>query len=163
MEPKSLKYLKWGFVFLFFHITVVVDLLPDFVGAWMLYASIQSHKQTTEAEDRIKYLFLVLAADYFLHWIFPFDLVLENLLITVISMYAMYVLLGEVAGRIREKQPDKANHLNVVRILMVVSQVVVFVLSAYENQELNAVMALISVGILIALLVVVCGIEPIED
>ena len=78
-------------------------------------------------------------------------------------MYAMYVLLGEVAGRIREKQPDKANHLNVVRILMVVSQVVVFVLSAYENQELNVVMALISVGILITLLVVVCGIEPIEE
>ena len=163
MESKSLKYLKWGFVFLFFHITVVVDLLPDFVGAWMLYASIQSHKQTTEAEERVKFLFLVLAADYFLHWIFPFEFILENLLITVISMYAMYVLLGEVAGRIRDTQPDKANHLNVVRILTVISQVVVFVASPYENEGLNAVLALISVGILIALLFVVCCVEPIEE
>lgn len=163
MEQKSLKYLKWGFVFLFFHITVVVDLLPDFVGAWMLYASIQSHKQPTEAEDRVKFLFLVLAVDYFLHWIFRFDFILENLLITVISMYAMYVLLGEVAGRIRDTQPDKAKHLNVVRIVTVVSQLVVFVASPYENAELNAVLALVSVGNLIWLLVVVCCIEPIEE
>lgn len=163
MEPKSLKYLKWGFVFLFFHITFVVDLLPDFVGALLLYASIQSHKQTTEAEDRVKFLFLVLAADYFLHWIFSFDFILETLLITVISMYAMYVLLGEVGHRIQEAQPEKAKQLNVVRMLMAISQVVVFVASPYENEELNALLAVISVGILIGLLVVVCGIKVCEE
>ena len=159
MEPKSLKYLKWGFVFLFFHITIVVDLLPDFVGALLLFASIQCHKQPTEAEERIKYFFLVLAADYFLHWIIPFDFLLENLLVTVISTYAIYVLLGEVGERIREFQPEKAGQLNVVRVFMVISQVVIFVASPYENQELNALLAVVSVGILIGLLVVVCGIR----
>ena len=163
MEQKSLKYLKWGFVFLFIHVTVGVDLLPDFVGALMLYASIQSHKQLTEAEERVKFLFLVLAADYFLHWIFPFDFILESLIITVISTYALYVLLGEVAGRIREKQADKAKHLNVVRVLMVISQVIVFVVSPYENESLNVLLALVSVGILIALLVVVCCVEAVEE
>ena len=163
MEQKSLKYLKWGFVFLFIHVTVVVDLLPDFVGALMLYASIQSHKQLTEAEERVKFLFLVLAADYFLHWIFPFDFILESLIITVISTYALYVLLGEVAGRIREKQADKAKHLNVIRVLMVISQVIVFVVSPYENESLNVLLALVSVGILIALLVVVCCVEAVEE
>lgn len=163
MEPKSLRYLKWGFVFLFFHITFVVDLLPDFVGALLLYASIQSHKQTTEAEDRVKFLFPVLAVDYFLHWIFPFEFILESLLITVISMYAMYVLLGEVAGRIRENQPDKANHLNVVRVLMVISQVITFVASPYENEGLNVLLALVSVGILIVLLFVVCCVQAVEE
>lgn len=163
MEPKSLKYLKWGFVFLFFHITFVVDLLPDFVGALLLYASIQSHKRLTEAEERIKIFFLVLAADYFLHWIIPFDFILESLLVTVISTYAMYVLLGEVGGRVREFQPEKASQLNVVRVLMVISQVAVFIVSPYENQELNALLALVSVGILIGLLVVVCGIRTEEE
>jgi len=162
MEPKSLKYLKWGFVFLFFHITVVVDLLPDFVGSLYLYASIQCHKQITEAEERIKPLLLVLAADYFLHWIFPFDFILENLIITVISTYTLYVLLGEVAGRIRERQPERAKQLDTVRVLMVVSQVLNFVVSAYGNAALNGMLVLFSLGILIALLVVVCKIEPSE-
>lgn len=163
MESKSLKYLKWGFVFLFFHVTVVVDLLPDFVGALLLYASIQSHKQTTEAEDRVKFLFLVLAADYFLHWIFPFSFILENLLITIISMYALYVLLGEVAGRIREKQPDKANSLNVIRILLTILNVIVFVASPYENAGVNALLALAFVFILIVLLFVVGCVEAVEE
>lgn len=163
MEPKSLKYLKWGFVFLFFHITFVVDLLPDFAGVLLLHSSIQEHKRTTEAEDRIKPLLLVLAVDYFLHWIFPFEFLLENLLMTVISMYAMYVLLGEVAGRILGTQPERAKQLNTVRVLMVLSQVLNFVVSAYGNEGLNGVLVLLSLGILIALLVVVCKIEPSDE
>lgn len=164
MEPKSLKYLKWGFVCLFFHLKIAgIDLLPDFVGAWLLYTSIQSHKQTTEVEDRIKFLFLVLAADFFIHWIFPFEFILENLVMTVISMYAMYALLGEVANRIQDSQTERAKQLNVVRVLTVISQVANFVVSAYGNAELNGLLVVISICILISLLVVVCGIKACEE
>lgn len=163
MEQKSLKYLKRGFIFLFFHIYIGrIDCLPDFVGALFLFYSIQSHREQTPVEERVKSLFLVLAADYFLNWIFPFDFVLENLLMAVISIYATFVLLGEVAVRIREEQPERAKQLDVVRVLTVIFQVVMFMVSAYEIEYLNGMLIFVSVGVLIAQLVVVCKIEPAE-
>ena len=162
MERESLKWLKWGFIFMHVHITFVVDLLPDFVGMLMLFASLRCHKCPSEAEERIQPLFLVLAADYFLHWIFPFEIGLERLLVTVIAIYAIYVLLGEVAQRIRESQPERAKQLGIVRVCDVLVQTVLFMVSAYEVAGLNEILVLVSLGMLVAMLVVVCGIQPEE-
>ena len=108
-------------------------------------------------------MFLVMAVDYFFHWIFRFDIGLESLLMTVISVYAIYVLLGEVAGRIQERQPERAKQLGTIRTCNVVLQAIIFLVSAYGYSELNTVLALVSVGMLIAMLVVVCGIQVVED
>ena len=163
MERESLKWLKWGFIFLHVHITFVVDLLPDFVGMLMLFASLRCHKCLSEAEERIQPLFLVLAVDYLLHWIFPFEIGLEKLMMTVISIYANYVLLGEVARRIRESQPERAKRLDVIRVCNVLVQTVIFMVSAYEVAGLNEILVLVSLGMLIAMMVVVCGIQPEEE
>ena len=145
------------------YVVTPVDLLPDFVGVLFLFYSIQKHKCTTEAEDKIKPLFLVLAVDYFVHWIFAFNVSLESLIINVISIYAMYILLGEVANRIREKQPECAGKLEFVRKCNVMLQTVVFLVSAYEYEALNGMLVVSSLVMLIAMLVVVCKIEAEEQ
>ncbi len=159
MERTSLKYLKWGMVFAFLNIYIgTLNLLPDFAGMLLFYASIQSHDRQTQSEQRLKPLFLVLAADYFLHWIWNFENHLESLLMLIIYIYAIYVLLGEVAGRIREHQPDSAKQISFIRGWTILLQLAAFLISPYENETVNIVIAIVMIIMLIVLIVIIWGI-----
>lgn len=163
MERASLKYLKWGMVFAFLNIHIgTLNLLPDFAGMLLFYASIRSHARQTQPEQRLRPLLLVLAADYFLHWIWPFENGLEGLLMLVISIYTIYVLLGEVAGRIKEHQPDSAKRICFLRGWAILLQMAAFFLSPYEYGTVDGVIGTAMVMMWIGLMVVISGISP-ED
>lgn len=163
MERASLKYLKWGVVFTFLNIYIgTLNLLPDFVGMLLFYASIQSHAGQTQPEQRLRPLLLILAADYFLHWIRPFENSLEGLLMLIISIYTFYVLLGEVAGRIKEHQPDSAKQIWFLRGWAILLQMAAFLLSPYEYETVNGVIVIAMVIMWIGLMVVLSGISPEE-
>ncbi len=51
--------------------------------------NIQAHESQTQGEKQVKPLFLLLAADYFVHWIWQFENGVEMLLTTVIYIYAI--------------------------------------------------------------------------
>ncbi len=117
MERRALNCLKWGILFLFLNVHIGrLNLLPDFVGALLLHASIQMQAERTQAQERLKPLLLLLAADSFLHWAWQFENGLEALLMLAIYLYVLYVYLGEVAGRIRPEQPERAGQLEGIRI-----------------------------------------------
>ncbi len=161
MERRSLTFLKLGILFIFLHFNIGrVDLMPDFAGMLFLFASIVSHDMQTETEKRLKPLLLLLAADYFLHWIIRFENTLESLLSGVISVYVIFMLMGEVAKRIQPKQPERALHLNAARMGTVLFLTFHFLLSAYDNNILNGVLVVFSLSMLISLMVVVCRIRP---
>lgn len=170
MERRSLTFLKLGILFLFlnFHVTFLyfdlgrVDLMPDFAGMLFLFASIVSHDMQTETEKRLKPLLLLLAADYFLHWIIQFENPLESLFSGVISVYVIFMLMGEVIKRIQSEQPERAIHLNAARMGTVLFLTFNFLLSAYDNNILNGVLVVFFVSMLISLMVVVCRIRPCE-
>lgn len=163
MEQRSLTYLKWGFLFLCLNINIrSFELLPDFVGFLLLFGSIQSHSRQTEAEKTLKPLLLILAADYFLHWILDFQNGIEALLALVISLYVLFVLIGEVAERIRPEQSEKASLLGHIRQLILVQQVIFFGITAYGNEVLNGVAVVVVLVTWIVLLVAVCGIRPVK-
>ncbi len=158
-----MKYLKWGILFTFLDFYIGrLNLLPAFVGMLILYGSLRSHEEPTPAEGRVAPLFLVLAADYFLHWIWQFENAVEELIALAVSLYALYVLFGEVAERIRPAQPDKAARLEFLRACMVVLQCVVFLVSPYGIQALNFLLAALVIAVCIALIVAVCGIRTQE-
>lgn len=163
MERQSLRYLKWGSVFAFLNIYIGTwNLLPDFVGMLLFYASIQSHVRQTQPEQKLRPLLLVLAADYFLHWIWPFENSLEGLLILIISIYTFYVLLGEVAGRIKEQQPDSAKQITFIRVWVILLQTAAFLLSPYGYGTVSGVIVIAMVIMWIVLMVVISVISPLE-
>lgn len=164
MERNALRCLKWGLLFVFLNFNIGrLNLLPDFVGMLLFYASIQVHACRTQGEERVKPLFLLLAADKFLHWIWQFENGLEGLLAAVIYIYAVFVLFGEVAGRIREQQPKPARRLDVIRAGMVLLQLFVFLSTPYGNTVLNIAVIFVVVGLWAACTVVICGIVPEEQ
>lgn len=163
MERKALTYLKWGAVFTFLNLYIGTwNLLPEFVGMLFFLGSIQSHEQPTQAEQALRPLLWVLAADFFLHWIWQFENILESLLILVISLYTIYVLIGEAAERIRTQQPEKAGTLDVIRGCNVVLQSAVFLLSPYGNEVLNVLLVLATGVLMVSLVVALCGVRPVE-
>lgn len=163
MTAKTLSYLKWGFVLLFFHISIGRwNLLPDFLGIILILVGIRSQKMT-ETEVRIQPLLVVLAIDNFLHWFLIFDHELEELLITIISTYAIYILLGEIAGRIRESQASLSSRLHHVRIAYASLQVLSYLFGAYDNEVLVMLLAAGFIILLVVLLAALFGIKPMEE
>lgn len=164
MERNALRCLKWGLLFAFLDFNIgSLNLLPDFVGMLLFYASIQAHASRTQAEERVKPLLLLLAADYFLHWIWQFENGLEGLLAAVIYIYAVFVLFGEVAERIRRQQPETARRLDVIRAGMVLLQLFAFLSTPYGNAVLNTAVIFAVVGLWATCTVVICGITPEEQ
>ncbi len=167
MTYKALKLLKWGFAFIFIHITFSTgsrsfDLLPDFVGMFLILQAFRS-QEMTETEKRVCPLLVILIADYFLHWLIPFENGLENILITVISIYAIYVLIGEIALRIEEKQPEYSNRLEWIRIAFTVIQVCAYVFGSYNIAMVPMLLSVVFIIILVMLLWILFHIEPVEE
>ena len=79
-----------------------------------------------------------------------------------IYLYVLYVYLGEVAGRIRPEQPERAGQLEGIRISAVLLQMAVYLLSPYGIQGLNALLTVSTLGVCAALLVTVCRIRPLD-
>lgn len=160
MTAKALCYLKWGFVLLFFNVSIGRwDILPDFLGIILIILGIRS-QHMTETDKRIQPLLFVLAVDYFLHWIFAFDNELENLLITVISIYAIYILLGEIASKIKEMFENLSDRLHHIRIAFVVLQLLNYLLGAYDNEWIMIALSIGFVIILVILIVTLFAIKP---
>ena len=134
--------------------------MPDFVGMLFWFASAASHDVPTETEKRLKPFLLLLAADFALHWVFSFKNPLESLLVSVMSVYTIYMFLGEVIKRIREEQPERALHLNFARTVTVLALTANFLLSAYDNSTLNGVIVISFLLVLVFLMVQVCLIRP---
>lgn len=164
MERKSLRYLQLGICFDFLDFTVGrFNLLPDFVGMLLFYASIQSHgRYTTQTEDKVKPLFLVLATDYFLHWVWQFENGLESLLFFLIYLYAMFVLMGEAAGRIRASQPEQARRIDAARVAVVLLQTFSFLAAPYGGELVSLLILVSDIGLAIALLTAVWKVRPVE-
>jgi hypothetical protein len=160
MTSSALLYVKFGFFFLLFHFNIGrVDLMPDFVGAFFLLLSLRC-QEMTEAERRLCPLWVILTVDYLVHWIWDFAFIPESLVMEVISTYAIYVLLGEVAARVEKKQPEEAAALHYIRIALTALTVLGYLLSAYNAE---AIMMWIMIGMLVvlfALLIVLFKIEP---
>lgn len=163
MERKALNYLRWGILFTFLNFSIgSLNILPDFVGMLLFYASIASHAQPMRDEEKIKPLFLVLAADYFLHWIWKFGNGIELLLTSVIQLYAIFVLLGAAAERFREGQPDKAKLLDGIRVWSVFIQAYIFLVSPYKIGVLNSIAMIAAITLCVVLAVVLFFAEPRE-
>lgn len=162
MTAKALCCLKWGFVLLFFNINIGrLDLLPDFLGMVLIILGVRS-QQMTETERRVQPLLFVLAVDFFVHWIFAFDNELENLVITVINIYGIYILLGEIAGRIKETFKILTDRLHYIRIGFVVLQLLHYLLGAYDNEGVVMALSIGFVILLVILLVTLFAVDP-ED
>ncbi len=116
----------------------------------------------TETERRMCPLLVVLIVDYFLHWIFDFDNGLENLVITVISTYTIYILVGEIAGRIEAVQPDQADKLKLLRSAYAILQVLNYLFGAYNISAVIMLLAICFLVVLINLLWVLFKIKPMD-
>ena len=163
MEQKSLNCLRWGILFSILNIHVGRwNLLPDFVGMLLLGASVRSHREQTDAEEKLQPLFLILAVDSFAHWIWDFENGLESLICMVIYLYAFFVLLGEVILRIRDAQPEEAKRLETVRMCTIVFQALAFLAAPYGHKALNLGIVLVWLGFCAVLLWTVWRIRSCE-
>lgn len=162
MTKEALTYLKWGFVLLFTSINVGRwDLLPNFLGLYLIWRAFKS-QEMTETERRMCLLLIVLIVDYFLHWAFDFSNELENLIITVINTYTIYILTGEIANRIEKVQPDRAENLKLLRAFYAVLQVFNYLLGAYNNAVIVMLLAICFLVVLVNMLWVLFKIQPVD-
>ncbi len=164
MERKALTMMKLGILFSFWHFNIGrVDLLPDFVGMLLFFAAVRCHKRMTDVERRMQPLLLLLAADFFLHWVFPFENTVESLIVMIVFLYVTFVLLGEVMERIRPYAPDAATRLGWLRVSMVVIQTASFLLQAYGNETINGIIVALTLLLLIVGMIVLCMIPPMPE
>ena len=148
---------------MFFHLTVGrIDPLPDFMGIFLILQAFRSQSMT-ETERRMCHLLVILGIDYLLHWLLAFDNELESLLVTVISTYVINILLGEVASRVQDTQPEQADWLHKIRAVYGALQVLNYLFGAYNISVITMVLALGFLVLLLALLTVLFRIEPTEE
>lgn len=141
MEKRSLIYMRWGFVLVMVHVNIGrIDVLPDFLGIVLFIMALRAHEEMTVAEKRTEPLLWILAADFFIKWLTGFSNSIESLLVTVISIYAFYVLIGEVMGRIEATQPKEAEALGFCRAAFVVLETLNFLLNSYGIEWLNVIL-----------------------
>lgn len=161
MTAKALTYLKWGFFLLFVNINVGRwDLLPGFLGTFLLLKALKS-QEMTETERRICPLLMILIVDQFLHWGWDFHNGLESLIIAVLNIYTMYILLGEIGLRVEDKQPEQAGNLHFIRIALTILSVMGYLVGAYQNETIILVLSLVTIAVLARLLWVLFQIEPV--
>ena len=161
MTAKALTYLKWGFFLLFVNINAGRwDLLPGFLGTFLLLKALKS-QEMTETERRICPLLMILIVDQFLHWGWDFHNGLESLIIAVLNIYTMYILLGEIGLRVEEKQPEQAGNLHFIRIALTILSVMGYLVGAYQNETIILVLSLVTIAVLARLLWVLFQIEPV--
>lgn len=159
MTARTLTYLKWGFFLLFVNINVGRwDLLPGFLGTFLLLKALKS-QEMTETERRICPLLIILMLDRFLHWGWDFQNGLESLIIVVLDVYTMYILLGEISLRVEEKQPDRSVNLQYIRIALTILTVLGYLTGAYHNEVIIVTLSLANMAVLINLLWVLFKIE----
>lgn len=162
MTAKALRYMRWGFVLLFLNVNIGRwDILPEFLGIYLILQAFSS-QEMTETERRMCSLLVVLIVDYFLHWILEFDNGLEDLIFTVISIYTIYILVGEIAGRIEAVQPDRAENLKLLRVAYIVLQVLNYLFGAYNISTVIMLLAICLLVVLVNLLWVLFKIQPVD-
>ena len=162
MTAKALRFMKWGFSLLFININIGRwDLLPNFLGVFLMLQALRS-QEMTETERRLCPLLWVLITDYFLHWIWEFDYVLESLIMEVIGTYVIYVLLGEICRRIEELQPEEAKLFHYIQIMITALPVLGYLLGEYGNETIMMVISISLVIVLIALLGMLAAIKPVD-
>lgn len=161
MTAKALTYLKWGFFLLFVNINAGRwDLLPGFLGTFLLLKALKS-QEMTETERRICPLLMILIVDQFLHWGWDFHNGLESLIIAVLNIYTIYILLGEIGLRVEDKQPEQAGNLHFIRIALTILSVLGYLVGAYQNETIILVLSLVTIAVLARLLWVLFQIEPV--
>lgn len=164
MEKKSLVLMRWGFVLSVVHVNIGrLDVLPDFLGIILFILALHAHEEMTVAEKRTEPFLWILTADFFIKWLTGFSNSIESLLVTVISVYAFYVLVGEVMKRIWEKQQEVAEVLGVCRIAFVILQVFVFLFSPYEIGWLNGILVVAFLLLALCFIVKTFAIIPLEE
>ena len=162
MTAKALTYLKWGFFLLFVNINVGRwDLLPGFLGTFLLLKALKS-QEMTETERRLCPLLTIWMVDQFLHWGWDFQNGLESLIVAVLNIYIMYLLLGEIGLRVKANQPDRADNFQYIRVALTILSVLGYLIGAYRKESIMIVLSCITIIVLINLLWVLFHIEPIE-
>lgn len=156
--------MRCGIVLATVHVNIGrIDLLPDFLGMILFILALHAHEEMTVVEKRTEPFLGILTADFLVKWLTGFSNSIESLLVTVISVYAFYVLIGEVMKRICERQQEVAETLGLLRIAMVVLQAANFLLGPYDINWLNVVLV---VGFLLTILCIFIktfAIIPLED
>ena len=161
MTAKALTYLKWGFFLLFVNIHVGRwDLLPAFLGILLLLQALRS-QEMTETERRLCPLLVIWLIDQFLHWAWDFQNGLESLSIAVLSVYTMYILLGEIGLRVEKEQPEQAGKLYFIRKVLTIFYVLGYLVSEYQNKTLAWILPLVMIVVLVRLMWLLFKIEPV--
>lgn len=164
MEKKSLICMRWGFVFVMGHIRIGrVDLLPDFAGFILFILAVRAHEKMSAVEERMEPFLWILAADALVKWLTGFSNNLEELFITVIGIYAFYVLIGEVMLRIGEKQPEVAGSLHGCRIAFVILYAANFLIGSYEIEMVNVFLVAAFLISAVYLFLKTFAVVPLED
>lgn len=164
MEKKSLVLMRWGFVLSVVHVNIGrIDVLPDFLGIILFILALHAHTEMTVAEKRTEPFLWILTADFLIKWLTGFGNSIESLLVTVISIYAFYVLIGEVMQRIGERQPEAADALGICRIAFVILQVLNYLLVPYGIEWLNGILVAAFLILLLYFFVKTFAIVALED
>lgn len=164
MEKRSLIYMRWGFVLAMVHVNIGrIDVLPDFLGIVLFIMALRAHEEMTVTEKRTEPLLWILAADFFIKWLTGFSNSIESLLVTVISIYAFYVLIGEVMRRIYEKQQETAEVLGGCRIAVVSLQMANYLLNPYGIEWLNGILAAAFLLLMLYFFIKTFAIVPLEE
>jgi len=161
MTAKALTYLKWGFFLLFVNIHVGRwDLLPGFLGILLLLQALRN-QEMTETERRLCPLLVIWMIDEFLHWGWDFQNGLESLIIAVLSVYTLYILLGEIGLRVEEEQPEQVGKLYFIRKALTIFYVLGYLFSEYQNRTLAWILPLVMIVVLVHLMWVLFKIKPV--
>lgn len=95
MDRKILSELKWGIVIILVDFNIGrFNLLPDFLGYLLFGMAVKEWKKEQPDLGRLKPFLWILGIESMIQWVFPFYNGLVQLVVTAVSCYTVYVLLG---------------------------------------------------------------------
>lgn len=157
-------FMRCGIVLATVHVNIGrIDLLPDFLGMLLFILALHAHAEMTVTEKRTEPFLWILTADFFVKWLTGFSNSIEGLLVTVISVYSFYVLVGEVMKRICDRQQDVADALGALRIAIVVLLAANFLVGSYAIEWLNLALIAAFLAAMIFFFIKTFSIIPLED
>lgn len=157
-------FMRCGIVLATVHVNIGrIDLLPDFLGMLLFILALRAHEEMTVTEKRTEPFLWILTADFFVKWLTGFSNSIEGLLVTVISVYSFYVLVGEVMKRICDRQQDVADALGALRIAIVVLLAANFLVGSYAIEWLNLALIAAFLAAMIFFFIKTFSIIPLED
>jgi len=152
----AVKKIAWGYVLLHLHFNLgTIDILPDWVGYWMMYFSLSVLEEFEPSAKLLKPFGTILTAYHCFDWVFrlfgvSWDIPILGTLIVLVDLYFHFQLLTNLAAISQQFQCPETKKILTLRTVQTVLNTLLFLHLGWEHYEWAAYLILM-IGLIVVI------------